>query len=101
MPINLYVDDKQRTNLAWLCDESWDLPEQIDALEKWVKNNSSSLKNGRFIADIGFSIRKNAGGGGAVLSSESMRLLANHEITIFFSEYPPEGFMVLGDEEES
>lgn len=40
-----------------------------------------------YVADIGFDIRKDAAGGGAVMCSESMRIMGDIGMEIYFSEY--------------
>jgi hypothetical protein len=39
MPINIYRNDssKEESKIAWLCDDSWSLSEQMYALEDWLK----------------------------------------------------------------
>jgi len=87
MPINIYnrTSDEQ---LDWLCDDVWDLPNQIDTLEKWLKSKGANFAKSSYVADIGFNIRKEATGGGAVLSSESMKIMGDIGMDIFLSEYP-------------
>jgi hypothetical protein len=45
------------------------------------------LEPNKYIADIGFNVRKDASGGGAVLSSQSMSILGKIGMDIYFSEY--------------
>nr|WP_319509618.1 hypothetical protein [uncultured Draconibacterium sp.] len=87
MPINIY---NQTTNekLEWLCDDIWDLPNQIDTLEKWLRTKGTLLPKSSYVADIGFDIRKDATGGGAVINSESMKIMGDIGMDIFLSEYP-------------
>lgn len=87
MPINIYKEDS-REKLEWLCDEDWDLPTQIDALETWLMNKGKNLEPSKYVADIGFDIRKDATGGGAVMNSESMAIMGKIGMDIYFSEYP-------------
>ena len=87
MPINIYIEDSGE-KLAWLCDEVWDLPTQIDALETWLMNKGTSLEPSKYIADIGFNIRKDATGGGGVLNSKSMAIMGKIGMDVYFSEYP-------------
>ena len=88
MPIKIFCREDGAPEVAWLCDESWRLPEQADALEQWLRENRFTLKPGDYIADIGFSPREDALGSGAALSPESMRIMAELGITLFLSEYP-------------
>ena len=55
-------------------------------MELWVTENQMTLNEGPYVADIGFSVRKNASGG-ATLSPSAMKLFAELKITIYFSEY--------------
>jgi len=87
MPINIYIEESGE-KLDWLCDEHWDLPTQIDALETWLINKGKSLEPSKYVADIGFDIRKDSTGGGGVLSSESMTIMGEIGMDVYFSEYP-------------
>ena len=87
MPINIYIEDSGE-KLEWLSDEDWDLPTQIDVLETWLMNKGKNLEPSKYVADIGFDIRKDASGGGAVLNSESMKIMGKIGMDIYFSEYP-------------
>jgi hypothetical protein len=87
MPINIYMEESGE-KLDWLCDEYWDLPTQIDALETWLINKGQSLEPGKYVADIGFDIRKDATGGGGVLNSESMAIMGKIGMDLYFSGYP-------------
>ena len=87
MPINIYIEESG-DKLEWLCDEDWDLPTQIDALETWLMIKGKNLEPNKYVADIGFDIRKDATGGGAVLNSESMTIMGKIGMDIYFSEYP-------------
>lgn len=87
MPINIYIEDSGEM-LDWLCDEDWDLPTQIDVLDTWLMNKGKTLKPNKYVADIGFDIRKCATGGGGVLNSESMAIMGKIGMDVYFSEYP-------------
>jgi len=86
VPIHLYTE-KDRISLKELHVEDWDLPTQLDKLERWVLANRSSLNNGPYVADIDFMVRDDAGGGGAVLSHETMKVFVEIELSLYFSEY--------------
>jgi selenophosphate synthetase-related protein len=47
-----------------------------------------NLPNGKYIADIGFDIRKDASGGGAVINLKMIKILAKIGMEIYLSEYP-------------
>ena len=87
VPINIY-NSKTSKKLAWLCDKDWELPSQIDELETWLKENGSSIEPSEYVADVGFDIRKNACGGGAVLGVEAMKTMSYLGMELFLSEYP-------------
>tara|TARA_R110001592_G_scaffold9723_1_gene51428 strand:+ start:64 stop:333 length:270 start_codon:yes stop_codon:yes gene_type:complete len=87
MPINIYIQETFE-KVDWLCDEVWDLPTQINALENWLMNKEKDLEPGKYVADIGFDIRKDGSGGGGVLNSNSMSIMGKIGMDIYFSEYP-------------
>ena len=70
MPINIYSEGEDGKKVAWLCDDNWRLPDQAEALERWLQENHPTLKVGHYVADIGFSLREDALGGGAAFSPE-------------------------------
>ena len=89
MPINiLKVRQPEAENdiVDRICDGEWELPTQIDALESWLETKSA-LPSGEYIADIGYSVRKNATGGGGVFSVAMMKALVALEMDVYFSEY--------------
>jgi hypothetical protein len=89
MPINIYSEDTPE-KLAYLCDSNWRLPDQVEALQLWLKANGSEIKRGQYVADIGFTLREDASGGGAAISPEMMRTMADLGMSLFLSEYPGE-----------
>jgi hypothetical protein len=88
MPVNIYADDDSKTEVAWLCDDNWDLATQVSALEAWLQESKAKISPARYIADIGFSVRPDATGGGAAIAPEMMRCMADLGISLFLSEYP-------------
>src|SRR5688572_9254402 len=88
MPIKIYAEDESRSEVAWLCDDDWELPSQVSVLQAWLEGNEAKIPPSRYVADIGFSVRTDASGGGAVISSEMMRRMADLGISLFLSEYP-------------
>jgi hypothetical protein len=91
MPVNIYkVTPEGQTNerIAWLCDDNWRLPDQAEALEAWLTENSAILKPDEYVADIGFAPREDASGGGAAISPQMMRTMADLGMSLFLSEYP-------------
>ena len=86
LPINIFNSDTSE-RVDWICDEDWELPSQIEELSFWLKSNCDQLKPANYVADIGFNIRPDSCGGGAVLSVESMRLMSYLGMELFLSEY--------------
>jgi hypothetical protein len=90
MPVNIYrVTPKGENNerVAWLCDGNWRLPDQAAALEVWLVENRATLKPDEYVADIGFTLREDALGGGAAIPPEMMRIMADLGMSLFLSEY--------------
>jgi hypothetical protein len=91
MPVNIYrvtPDGQNNEDVAWLCDDKWRLPDQVDALELWLTENRATLRPDNYVADIGFTPRVDALGGGAAISPELMRTMADLGMSLFLSEYP-------------
>jgi len=91
MPVNIYrvtPDGQNNEPVAWLCDDNWRLPEQVDALESWLMESRSILRPDTYVADICFTPRVDALGGGAAISPEVMRMMADLGMSLFLSEYP-------------
>lgn len=87
MPIKITERDSA-AEIAWLCDDDWELPRQLRTLESWIQYYKVSDPPFDAVADIGYSVRPEAFGGSAALSCESMRRFADAHIEIHFSEYP-------------
>jgi hypothetical protein len=80
--------DEKNEEVAWLCGDEWQLPTQLEALEKWLKEKGQKLPKGTYVADIGYSPRPGACGGGGVISTESMQFMVSIGMQLFLSEYP-------------
>jgi hypothetical protein len=94
MPVSIYrvtSKDQKNERIAWLCDGNWRLPDQAEALEAWLAENLTTLKPDDYVADIGFRLREDALGGGAAISPEMMRTMAELGISLFLSEYSSSG----------
>jgi hypothetical protein len=76
--------------IADLASGDWELPSQVDVLERWLVENEGKLSPSSYIADIGFSMRKNALGGGAILTVRAMSIMSKLGIKLYLSEYPDE-----------
>jgi hypothetical protein len=87
MPINIYKENTFE-KIAWLCNDIWDLPNQIAELEKWLSKNCKSFPETKCVIDVGFDIQKDSSGGGAVISSEMMKLMGENSFDLYLSEYP-------------
>lgn len=89
MPIRIDNDSGESPErIEWLCDDVWELPELFEAFESWVLSNANKLQPGKYSADIGFSPRENALGGGGYLSPKALKLMANIGMALYLSEYP-------------
>jgi hypothetical protein len=91
MPVNIYritPEGQENERIALLCDENWRLPDQAEALEAWLVQNHTSINPDAYVADIGFSPREDALGGGAAISPEMLRMMADLGMSLFLSEYP-------------
>ncbi len=64
---------------------------QIDELETSLDKKGKNLEPNKYVADIGFDIRKDAFGGGGILNSKSMGIMGRIGMDVYFSEYPTAG----------
>ena len=88
MPINIYRDDTpEQEEIALLCDDDWNLSNQVEILALWLENNGNNLPVGSYVADFGFHWRRGAGGG-AVLPPLAMKKMSDIGMYLFLSEYP-------------
>lgn len=87
MPVNIY-NERDFETIDFLCKGIWDLPTQVDAFKYWLSTKGINLKQGHYVADIGFDIRKDACSGGGIVDSESMRMMGKIGMAIHLSEYP-------------
>ncbi|WP_282019195.1 hypothetical protein [Salegentibacter mishustinae] len=88
MAINIYKENFE--SIEYISENNWDLPTQIYELEIWLEKNQKKLQKGKYVADIGFEMRKDANGGGAVLNSKIIKMLNDVGMEIYFSEYKTE-----------
>ena len=93
MPINIidYTDSKEGekgNEIDHLCEDEWEMPKQIEVLDKWLKEQNGKIKPGNYIADIGYSPREGALGGGTVLTTEAMGIMVKIGMDLYLSEYP-------------
>lgn len=66
---------------------AWDLSSQIDELERWLIDHREDLDKGSYVADIGFTVRKDASGGGAAMSKNLIAMLHEVGMEVYLSEY--------------
>jgi len=91
MPVNIYrivSDNEKSEQIAYLCDDEWELCPQIDALSEWMEKTGATLQPAEYVADVGFCWRRDAGTRGPVLAPPPMRRMADLGISLFLSEYP-------------
>ena len=75
-------------NHATVSDE-WTLRPQIEALESWLVEHHHELDpSSHWIADVGFTTRPTASGGGPPLTRTLMQLCLAVNMEIYLSEYP-------------
>ncbi len=87
--MSIYIKrESDNENLAWVAKGEWELSAQITLLEEWLDQNQNVIEPGSYIADIGFSMRKNACGGGAILSPRAMGIMSKLGVKLYLSEYP-------------
>ena len=86
MPIHIKLEQSNE-KLAHLAKDHWELPIQIQELENWLLENPLNLTPSNYIADVGFSIRENACGGGAILSPKAMSIMGKLGVKLYLSEY--------------
>lgn len=87
--MSIYVKrESDNENIAWIAKGDWELPAQIESLENWLIENKNKLPSSSYIADVGFSMRENACGGGAILTVRAMSIMAKLGIKLYLSEYP-------------
>ena len=81
------IDGKDEFH-AELAPGEWKLEPQVKALEAWLRQHEGRLDpQARWSADIGFGHRREATGGGPVISCELMRLCVGANLDLYLSEY--------------
>lgn len=71
-----------------LAREEWYLPQQIAVLEEWLQANEGALDPSfAWVADVGFTGRPDASGGGPILSRAFMERCVRANLEIWLSEY--------------
>jgi hypothetical protein len=84
----IYIKNQANNKLlAKIASDQWDLKSQIVALENWLLEHSTSFHPAEYVADIGFSVRPDACGGGAILSVQTMAIMSDLGMKLYLSEY--------------
>ena len=68
MPTSIYrvtPEGEANQDVAWLADNEWLLPPQVEVLQAWILESGSQLQRAYYVADIGFCWRRDASGGGS------------------------------------
>ena len=81
-------EGQKNEEIAWLADDEWNLPPQIEELESWVAQNAEKLPSGEYVADVGFCWRRDAGGGGSAIDPKTLETMGRANIWLWLSEYP-------------
>lgn len=88
MPVHIYDDKEGNFETIGECSlGEWDLATQVDDLKRWLRANRETISKGKYVADIGFTVRQDATGGGAVISIELIHILHDLGMAIYLSEY--------------
>jgi hypothetical protein len=90
MPVNIYrvtPEGQKNEPVAWLCDDEWKLTPQSEALSAWLSTDAAKLEPGKYVANIGFSWRRDACSGGPAFTPETLRQMADLGMSLFISEY--------------
>jgi hypothetical protein len=91
MPENIYLvtpEGQENERIPWLCEGNWQIPDQTEALKAWSSEHRATLTPDDDIADMGFTLRGDACGGGAAIPPDMMGAMADHARSLFLSEYP-------------
>jgi hypothetical protein len=90
MPVNIYrVTPEGQNNepIAQFCNDEWRLTPQSEALSVWLAGDGARLRPDQYVANIGFSWRRDACSGGPAFSPETLRQMADLGMSLFISEY--------------
>ncbi len=91
MPTHIYrkITDSPRVieTVGGVGEGDWELPSQITELENWLSVHHKELSKGSYVADIGFTLREGACGGGAIMTRQLIAILNEVGMEVYFSEY--------------
>lgn len=91
MPTVIYRHETpQNQRIAKLFPDTWELPKQLDDLEKWLLSEGVRLPKASYVADVGYAPRSGAFGGGGGLTLVAMEAMCSIGMELFLSEYPPD-----------
>jgi hypothetical protein len=89
MPIRIEkLNGDDIKEIAFLCDDDWELPSQVGKLKSWILQNFTAMNQGEYVADIGFSVRGDASGGGSAIDSKVLKIMGEIGMSLWLSEYP-------------
>jgi hypothetical protein len=78
-------------NHTEIAGDAWDLRTQIEALEEWLSAHPIELdRSNQWVADVGFTVRLDATGGGPPISLNLMKMCVDSNLEIYLSEYGAE-----------
>ena len=82
------LKDNKRIAFLHLGSDVWDLPSLFKVFEQWLDSLDNNWQSDiHWIADIGFSPRDDACGGGPIISRQIMQICIDRNIEIYLSEY--------------
>lgn len=82
------IENGERKGVFQLGKDCWSLPELFKLFENWLFSGEFDIDpKFEWIADIGFSPREGACGGGPIISKEVMEVCISNNISIYLSEY--------------
>ena len=102
MPVNIYrvtPDGQKNERVARLCADEWRLTPQSEALTSWLRTEGLNLTPAEYVANIGFSWRRDACSGGPTFEPDTLRQMADLGMSLFISEYA--GFADEAEKEAS
>lgn len=88
--MSIYISkvlDGERKEKYHLAKDEWELPALFKEFEAWLSDTAHTLEAGEWIADIGFSPREGACGGGPIISTSTMAICVKIGLAIYLSEY--------------
>ena len=82
------IEDGKRNGVLQIGKDCWELPKLFKLFESWLFSEEINIDTKfEWIADIGFSPREGANGGGPIISKKIMEACLSNNISIYLSEY--------------